>query len=203
MSTGPAYIPTVLEFWFGSADPAAPVPARTEMWFRGGADLDAEIADRFGATLDALAAGQGESWLKAPGGRLAYVVVLDQFSRNVYRGSPHAFHQDARALRATLEGLELGVDRHYGLHQRAFFYLPLEHSEDPAMQERSIECYASLAEVARTDDERRAAESYLRYAEEHRRIIERFGRYPHRNMVLGRTTTSEEWSYLRRPGAGF
>jgi len=179
------------------------VASRTALWFRGGSDMDGEITDRFGATLDDLAAGKGESWLRTPGGRLAYVVVLDQFSRNVYRGSPRAFRQDGQALRATLGGLEVGVDKQFGLHQRAFFYLPLEHSEDPTTQERSIECFSSLTDLATTDEERQAAATYLRFAEDHKRIIERFGRYPHRNMALGRTTTSDEWSYLRRPGAGF
>ncbi len=196
-------IDDILTYWFGSADPAAAVDADMERWFRGGVSMDMDLDERFGATLDAMVEGRHDAWLQTPAGRLATVLVLDQFSRNIHRGTPRAFTQDDTALQIVLEGLDQGIDEGFGLHQRAFFYLPLEHSESPEMQVRSIERYTALTQVASTREEQRHAATYLDFARRHKAIIDRFGRYPHRNPILGRTTTTEEFSFMRQPGAGF
>lgn len=202
MATAPALIPAVLDFWFGSSDPAAEVELRNELWFNGGEVFDQECRRRFLPTLEALARGEGRSWLEHPGGQLASVIVLDQFSRNVFRDTPRAFAQDSRALAITLAGLEQGVDRQLGFAQRSFFYLPLEHSEDRAMQERSVAVFTALRDEA-PPHRREAAQVVLDFALRHKEIIDRFGRYPHRNQVLGRTTTGEEFTFLRTPGSSF
>lgn len=202
MALSPAYVPTILDFWFGSADPAAAVAPRVDFWFRGGDALDQQVADKFGDVLVAAGNGEAEAWRSTVGGRLAYIILLDQFSRNIHRNDRRAYANDNRALRAALEGLDLGVDRQLGLHQRAFFYLPLEHSEDPRVQNRSVELYTALHAGA-SDADREVAGIYLKYALAHKDVIDTFGRYPHRNHVLGRTTTMDEFAYLRKPGAGF
>jgi uncharacterized protein (DUF924 family) len=130
------------------------------------------------------------------------VVVLDQFPRNIYRGQPRAFAYDDKALAITLEGIGQAVDRRLGLHERAFFYLPLEHSESLEIQDRSVERYASLV-LSQPLEQREPARNYLNYAWQHYEIIKRFGRYPHRNAILGRPSTPEESEFLQQPGSSF
>jgi uncharacterized protein (DUF924 family) len=186
----------VLAYWF------APGPERPTRWFRGDAATDADCRQRFASTLDAAARGELDEWTATPRGRLALIVVLDQFSRNVHRGTPRAFAQDARALALCLDGLARGDDRALAPEERAFFYLPLEHAEDRTAQQRSVECLERLCDEV-SSEQRPLFEDFLDYARRHRAIIERFGRFPHRNKTLGRASTAEECEFLAGPDAPF
>ena len=181
----------VLEFWFGTV----PGPRRAE-WFRKDAAFDAQIRERFGALHEAASRRELEDWRAAPEPMLALVVVLDQFSRNLFRGDARAFAQDAHALECAREAIARGDDRRLLPVQRQFLYLPLEHSEDLADQERCVELMRALEAFEET-------RGLTQWAEKHRVIIERFGRFPHRNAALGRTSTPEELDFLKQPGSGF
>lgn len=193
----------VLEFLFGPLDASGSSDdAHTQRWFAKDPAFDRELATRFGAVHQAAAAGHLEPWLEELRGRLAYVIVLDQFSRNLFRDDARAFAGDARALAATLDGLERRDDLSLPLDQRAFLYMPLMHSEDLELQDRSVALFTALA--AETPPVRAAvASERTRYAEAHRDIIRRFGRFPHRNAVLGRPSTDEEVEFLKQPGSAF
>ena len=174
----------VLTYWF------APGPERTARWFRGDAATDADVRRRFASTLESAAHGELDGWAATPRGRLALIVVLDQFSRNVHRGTARAFAQDAHALALCVAGLARGDDRALAPEERAFFYLPLEHAEDAAMQARSVACFEALAAEAPEQS------GFVDYAREHRDVIARFGRFPHRNAILGRRSTPDEEAFL-------
>jgi uncharacterized protein (DUF924 family) len=181
----------VLDFWFG----VPPGKARAE-WFRKDAAFDAGIRARFGALHARAAGGELEAWRGAADSMLALIVVLDQFSRNMYRDDPRAFAQDAHALACANEALARGDDHGLLPVQRQFVYMPLEHSESLADQDRCVRLMESLEAFEET---RGLAE----WAEKHRAIVRRFGRFPHRNAVLGRATTPEEAEFLKQPGSGF
>jgi uncharacterized protein (DUF924 family) len=188
----------VLEFWFGDSAHADPqtIARRFEWWFRGG--TDEEILRRFTALHARAVAGELESWSREPLARLALILVLDQFSRTVHRGSAQAFAQDAEARTLTLEGIENG---HYAAlatpWQKTFFFLPLGHSEELMDLERAVALAEELARNAAPGFgpllEHSAAQ-----ARGHRDVVARFGRQPHRNAVLGRVSTPEELAYLER-----
>lgn len=186
----------VLDYWFGSigADGFC-VEDRSRLWFRGGPATDATIGERFGELIEQGLAGVLDDWAATPRGRLALILLLDQFPRNVYRGNAAAFSGDARALRLTCDGLAAGHDHKLSPTERCFFYLPLEHAEDPAAQER---CVALLRALQQSLPEalRPRLKSALDHAIKHRDIIARFGRFPHRNAALGRTSTAAELQYL-------
>lgn len=184
----------ILRFWFTELTPG--------QWFQGGEVVDEMIRARYAPLVDTVAAGDFDDWGQTARGRLALVLVLDQFPRNLYRGQPRAFAYDEKALGLTLVGLARGMDKELGFHERAFFYLPLEHSESLDIQDRSIECYAALVVAARSD-ERPQLREYLDYAWQHYAIIKRFGRYPHRNAILGRESTAQELEFLKLPGSSF
>jgi uncharacterized protein (DUF924 family) len=181
----------ILKFWFGEP----PGAARPE-WFRKDAAFDEEIRQRFGETHAAAAGGRLEHWRDGPEPMLALVVVLDQFSRNLYRNDARAFAQDAHALECARQAIARGDDRELLPVQRQFLYLPFEHSEDLADQERGLELMAPLEAFAET-------RGVLEWARRHRDIVARFGRFPHRNAALGRASTPEEIEFLRKPGSGF
>jgi uncharacterized protein (DUF924 family) len=181
----------VLEFWFGEP----PGAARAE-WFRKDAAFDAQIRSRFGALHDAAARRELESWRAAPESMLALVVVLDQFSRNLHRGDARAFAQDAHARDCAREALARADEARLLPVQRQFLYLPLEHSEDLADQERCVELMRSLEPFEPT-------KGLTEWAVKHRDIVARFGRFPHRNAALGRASTPEEVEFLKQPGSGF
>ena len=176
----------ILAFWFDESTP--------QQWFRKDPDFDAAIRDRFADTHRAAAAGALDGWAETAEGLMALVLVLDQFSRNLHRGSADAFAQDAKALALARDGIARGLDLAIAPpDRRVFLYLPFEHSEDPADQEEAIR----LCE-ARTEDP-----VYVDFARRHRDVIAEFGRFPHRNAVLGRLNTPAEEAYLARPDAGF
>lgn len=184
----------VLDFWFGAPGSATDGQQRAE-WFRKDAAFDALIRDRFGALVDAALAGQrfGDS----PRERLATIVVLDQFTRNIHRDTPLAFAGDAQALGLARAMTERGDDLALPPVQRGFVYLPFEHAEDLDMQDRAVRCFEALASVAPD------LHNLLAYAHKHRDVIRRFGRFPHRNAILGRADTHEERAFLAQPGSRF
>ena len=193
----------VLAFWFGSArDDADVIAGRSTIWFRGGEAVDAEIRTRFAALREQAIEGRLDTWLALPRGRLALVVLVDQFSRNLFRGDARAFAHDALARRWVVDGLRLGVDGNLRPIERVFFYLPLEHSESFAEQQDSVALFRQLrADVPPALHA--AFDGYLDYAERHRDVIARFGRFPHRNAALGRASTTHEAGFLQQPGSAF
>lgn len=186
----------VLSFWFGDAARSLEaLKRRSEVWFRIDPAFDRECATRFIDALGDAARGVLDDWAETPQGRLALVILLDQMPRNIHRGSPGAFAHDTLAAAHCVAGIESGQDRSLHPVERIFLYMPLQHAEDIGLQRRSIEQFESLA--AEADDRWREyfAEN-VHYAHEHHDIIERFGRFPHRNLVLGRESTEEELGYL-------
>jgi len=181
----------ILDFWFGE-----PPPAERDHWFRKDPAFDAAIRDRFGATISAACAGGFGEWCHDPRGALARVIVLDQFTRNVYRGTPDAFSGDARALATSEDAIDQGFDRRLGAYERWFLYMPFVHSEDRPMQDRAVALFTALAAEAGLD-------SPLSWTKRHAEVIRRFGRFPHRNAILGRASTPEELAFLATPGSTF
>jgi len=185
----------ILDVWFGpDLGPWQP------RWFVADPAFDAAIRDRFGALLGPARDGALDAWAATPDGALALLLVLDQFPRNLHRGTPIAFASDphARAI-ARQAVLRDGLDRGFSPSARCFLYLPFEHSEAAADQD----CSVALFEGLRDDPVHAAPGGSIAYAWAHRAVIRRFGRFPHRNAVLGRTSTPEEVAYLAQPGAGF
>jgi uncharacterized protein (DUF924 family) len=191
----------VLAFWFGE-EQNTPGPQRLRFWFGGEPATDRLIHERFALTVEAALAGACRSWPATPPGALALILLLDQFPRNIFRQSPRAYAGDAQALALCCQGLADGQDRQLSLTERAFFYLPLEHAEDLRMQERSVEVFESLLSAS-PPEWREVGQGFLDYAIRHRDIIARFGRFPHRNEVLGRPSTPEEAAFLKEPGSSF
>ena len=165
-------------------------------WMAGGPEVDREITQRFGELLERARRGELDYWADTPRGRLALIIALDQFSRNVYRGSPLSYAQDEKALKLALEGIDLEMDRELTAAERNFFWLPLGDSEDLALHERSV----LHAEEEATDAPPGLEPMYefgISQAKAAHSVIARFGRHPHRNEILGRTSTPEELEYLR------
>lgn len=186
----------VLDFWFGTSDAPEYGLARPE-WFRKSDAFDDEIRTRFGAIHDRAVAGELTDWTESPLGACALLVVLDQFSRNLYRGRPEAFAGDARALSVARDLVEAGDDQRLPTPQhRLFVYLPFEHDESLEAQHVSLQLFEGLVREAGLVDN-------LDAARRHAVIIERFGRYPHRNAALGRVSTPEEIEFLKQPGSSF
>lgn len=181
----------------GLADPEA-----SPRWWKKDPAFDAEITDRFAATYDWVAAGGHAEWAVEPRSRLAAIVVLDQFGRNMFRDSPGMYAQDELARRLTHEGIKAGADKALQTDERVFFYMPLMHSETLAEQRYAEELFAAMRDELEGPARDRVANN-CRFAELHRVVVEQFGRFPHRNGILGRTCTPEEDVYLSKPGAGF
>jgi len=176
----------ILQFWFEDIDQSC--------WFKKDPEFDRELTQRFGDTLARAKNDQLDAWCHTPRGRLTLIIVLDQFSRNIYRDSPGAFEADPKALQLTVDGIRDGADEDLSLEQRSFFYLPLRHAEDLAMQELGLVKTRELNDAGYGTD---------KYALNHLELIERFGRFPHRNAVLGRRNTPDEDEYLKDGSAGF
>jgi uncharacterized protein (DUF924 family) len=194
---------SVLDFWFGPPGSAPEIAGRqTKLWFGKSPENDQAVAERFSATLIAAAAGRLDHWANTPRGRLALVIVLDQFPHHIHRDRPQAFATDPQALAQSLAALDGGEDRQLAPIERVFLYLPLEHAESLGMQERSVSLYETLAREA-TTDERALFDNFLDYARQHRDVVARFGRFPHRNAILGRPSTPDEVEFLKQPGARF
>jgi len=193
-------IDDVITFWFGNPTATNPEPAYRKQWFAKSEAFDGEIRERFGELLAALMAGRHEQWLESARGCLARVLVLDQFSRNIFRDQPEAFASDALALATTDHLLGSGMLTELSSEGQCFALMPLMHSEDRARQAQSVEQFTALAERA---PENPGLKGNVDYAHRHKVIVDRFGRYPHRNAVLGRASTPEELEFLKQPGSGF
>ena len=193
----------VLDFWFGP-DPLAPhhVTERMQLWFGSDdpaelvAARDAALVQRFGDLMQAAALGDLDHWSSSPHRLLALILLLDQFPRHAFRGRALAFSRDQKALALALDGLQTGADAALSPVQRLFFYLPLQHAESAEIQDESVAAYRRLAADAPAE-QREFFTGSLEFAEQHRRIVQRFGRFPHRNAPLARRSTAEEIDYLR------
>ena len=174
----------VLSFWFDELKP--------EDWFKKNLSLDKDIARRFASTHLALAGNIPDVWRASADNVLALVIVLDQFPRNIYRGTPLAFATDGLALKEARSAIGANLDQLVDEKQRQFYYMPFEHSESLNDQQRAVELFTSLGNA-----------ELLKYAHMHHEVIAEFGRFPHRNPILGRESTPEEVAYLAKPGAGF
>ena len=193
----------MLSFWFGELDAhgRADKPHQ-ERWWSKGPEIDSQIRAQFTPLHRAAVGGELSAWLDTPRSRLAYIIVLDQFSRNMFRDSAGMFAADAQALAATQQGIEREHDRALALHERVMFYMPLMHSEQLANQERCIALFQALSRES-GDSARASMLSQIGFAERHRDIVRKFGRFPHRNALLGRPSTPEEVEFLAGPGASF
>lgn len=192
----------VLDFWFGSEpDDAIVAKQKAGLWWGGNPAMDDDIRARFGGVVDKMPAERPD-WTGTPRGMLATIILMDQFPRNVYRGTPRAFGFDGLARDSCRQALAQAVDGRLRLIERVFVYLPLEHSESRADQDDSVKLFSGLVHEAAAEVKELFA-GYLRYAERHREIIVRFGRFPHRNRILGRASTDEEVAFLQTPGSSF
>jgi uncharacterized protein (DUF924 family) len=185
----------VLEFWFGPPDAPGYGEPR-DAWFVKSAEFDAEVRDRFVGAWVAAAQHQLDDWLEARDSALAMIIVLDQFPRNMFRASAKAFVADRQAQAVAERVVARGWDRELKPAQRWFVYLPFEHAESLAMQERSVALFETLRDHP-------GSASAIDYAHRHHDVIRRFGRFPHRNAILGRDSTPAELEFLKQPGSSF
>lgn len=186
----------ILSFWFGRIEETVvPTANRARVWFGESAEINAEMTAQFQVDLAKAIAGDYDNWQAHPHGRLALIVLLDQFSRHINANQLSAYTQDPQALNICLEGIEQGADHRLSLIERVFYYFPLLHAEDLRHQEQSIILYQNLAALA-LPETHTIYESFLRFAAHHHDVIERFGRFPQRNRALGRTNTKAESDYL-------
>ena len=193
----------VLLFWFGELDEHGLANEQTSAkWWTKNPAFDEEVRARFGDLHASIARGEKEAWLDDPRGRLAYVVVLDQLSRNMFRGDKQMFAADERALAAAAGGVEKGHDRSLACAERMFLYMPFMHAESLDHQERCIDLFRALADDLSGPAKTRVLNN-VDYAVRHRDIVARFGRFPHRNELLGRASTEEETAFLKEPGSSF
>lgn len=190
----------VLVFWLG--EPGAPPLAQRAQWYKKDEAFDASMRTRFAATLEAAVRGELNSWEATPRGRLAKIILFDQFSRNMFRGTPRAFAQDKLAAALALESFDNGHYEAVAPVERGFVLMPLMHAEDLEHQNRCVTEFKKLAAEA-PEDLVAYFTSMVDYAVRHAAIIERFGRFPHRNATLGRESTPEEVEFLRQPGSSF
>jgi len=174
----------IIDFWFDEIEPA--------QWWKKDVALDRKIEARFGATHKAAILGELEPWRETAEGRLAEIIVLDQFSRNIYRDSPLAFAYDATALVLAQEAVHVGADSLVEFEKRSFFYMPYMHSESAIIHEAAVGLFGQPG-----------AEFNYEFELKHKAIIDRFGRYPHRNAILGRESTPEEIEFLTQPDSSF
>jgi uncharacterized protein (DUF924 family) len=187
-------IRALLDFWFGAGTGEADQPR--DIWWESSPEFDAALRSRFLALHGRAERGELGSWLAEPEGALALVILLDQLSRNLYRGTPRAYASDVLARTAAEHALAAGFDARLPAVRRRFLYMPLMHSEQLADQQRCVALFATVTEPS-------DAEQALASAQRHAAIIARFGRFPHRNEVLGRETSSAEEAFLREPNSSF
>lgn len=174
----------VLEFWFNELEP--------KQWFVKDRDLDAMIEARFSLLVEQARAGELFSWRVTPQGRLAEIILIDQFSRNIFRDKPESFSADPVALVLAQETIGAGADQRLDVQERAFLYMPFMHSESQAIHEQAVVLF-----------DQPGLEYNLEFEHKHKAIVDRFGRYPHRNEILGRKSTEEEIAFLKEPGSSF
>jgi uncharacterized protein (DUF924 family) len=189
-------IDRVWQFWL-EPKPQTPeeIAARSKLWFGGNAEQDRQIRVQFGHLVEQARNGELTSWATTPRGRLALIILIDQFSRNVYRGNPQSYSSDAQALELAIDGYDGGAFAHLDSIEQMFAYLPFSHAEDLAMQKRAVNL-AQHAALSSPEAWRSMLYGAVDYARRHLDVVARFGRFPHRNIVLGRVTTAEENAYL-------
>lgn len=192
----PAEAQAVLDFWFGAAGSPEHGTFR-DLWFRKSDTTDREIVTRFGALIERALRGELAAWAREPRAALAQILLLDQFTRNAFRDTPRAFAGDAAALAAATSMVGQRQDETLDPLQRHFVYMPFEHAESITAQDESVRLFTRLAA------DRPDLQSALDYALRHRAVVERFGRFPHRNAILGRHSTVEELAFLSEPGSRF
>jgi uncharacterized protein (DUF924 family) len=190
----------VLQFWFGHVEETAtPTAARAHLWFDAAPDIDQLLRDQFETMLVSAANGDLDHWLSCAHGQLALILLLDQFARHIYRGQPEAYAYDAKALQICIEGATQEQEHELSLIERVFYYYPLLHVEEAGLVRQSVHAYALLERYA-LEETKPFYQKFLGFAREHTNIIEIFGRYPSRNVVLNRHSTDEEVAYLRQYG---
>lgn len=191
----------VLVFWLGV--PGDPPLAKAASWWKKDEAFDAEIRARFGDAIERAVRGELEAWRSSPRGRLAMVILLDQFSRNAFRGTARSFAQDALALEVASQAASAGDLAALTPVEASFLLMPFMHAEDPAMQARCVAAFAELCARAEDDATKATMTNALDFAKKHEAIVARFGRFPHRNPLLGRESTDEEREFLTQPGSSF
>jgi len=193
----------IIAFWFGNATESPEALAqRNTLWFGSGRDFDHEVRARFETTVELAATGACGHWTEEPRGLLALILLFDQFPRNIHRGTREAFAHDEAALRLCRESIERGLDRRLSPLERIFVYMPLQHVEDPGGQALSVKLTEALLDECPSAQREYFVSSH-RYAVDHHDVITRFGRFPHRNAVLGRENTADEREYLQGGGSRF
>ncbi len=193
----------VREFWFGRPDPSsANIEERIDFWFAAGPEVDAEIHQRFGTAVRSALTGQLNAWKKSAPDCLALVILLDQFPRLIHRGTPEAYSGADKARALSLDAIERDADRALSILERAFLYMPLQHAEDASLQKQSVAAFKNLVDES-SHELRLHMQRFLASARTHHDIIERFGRFPHRNGIRGRACTLAEIEYLRTPATLF
>ncbi len=193
---------TVLDFWFGEQAEGFPIQNKEALWWGGGPEVDADIRTKFGALIHDAEAGVLSFWEQTARGSLALIIILDQFTRNIYRGTAKAFASDAVCLDIAKRGIAKGFDAQLTFSERTCFYRPFMHAEDRADQNRSVALYEALLQSA-PDKALPALKNNLKFAIEHQEIIAQFGRFPHRNAALGRVPSAAEDAYLSDGGSRF
>jgi uncharacterized protein (DUF924 family) len=195
-----ATIGELLTYWFGELNEHGVCsPKQSQLWFRYRDSTDDEIRSRFGEWVRRALAGELDHWEQTDEGLMALLLCQDQLTRNIFRGSPAAFSGDARALALAQSAVAAGRDRHLPSIHRVFLYVPYEHAEDLAVQNAGVDLFQDLLECC-DDQVRDEIKGYGKYAEAHRDVIERFGRFPHRNDILQRDSTPGELAYLEKHG---
>lgn len=191
----------ILDFWFGNIDKlSSPEKNKIPLWFMKSDELDNQIKEKFSGELENVI--DNANYLEEADKALALIILIDQFSRNIFRNNKRAFEKDHIALDTALKAINKGFDKQFHPVKRIFFYLPLEHSEDLEMQNKCVKIMKKMVDeidpILKTD-----IENYYNYALKHRDIIKMFGRFPHRNKILGRDSTPEELVFLEKPGSSF
>jgi len=192
----------VLAFWFGEPG-SSERDAFRKLWFEKSEATDREITDRFGPLIERALRGELTEWSQQAQSALAQVLLLDQFTRNVFRDTPRAFAGDARALAAATAMVGRRQDEELPALQRSFVYMPFEHAESAGAQDEAVRLFTRLADAAASTPLAADLRNMLDYAQRHRAVIRRFGRFPHRNVILGRHSTPEEIVFLQQPGSRF
>nr|WP_205346590.1 DUF924 family protein [Stutzerimonas stutzeri] len=193
----------MLHWWFGQGSSATEIAAEKQrLWFGYRPQQDAEARERFGALVEQALNGDLQDWAELPEGWLALVLLLDQLPRMIHRNTPRAFAGDERAQQLVRDGIAHGGDMLLSPIQRVFIYLVLEHAENLAVQDLAVAHFTALRDIA-AEHEQALFRDFLDYAERHREVISRFGRFPHRNAILGRDSSDAEQSFLQQPGSSF
>jgi len=196
-------IDSVIRYWFGESNLSTDINAeKKRFWWSKNNEVDAEITDRFSELVETVASGELDHWNESESGLLASIICTDQFPRNIYRGQSRSFSYDQIALRFAKQAVAMGFDRKLTLIKRVFIYMPFEHSEEISHQQQAVQLMQSLLDQSAVEEEDMFV-GFLNFAKRHHDVIAEFGRFPHRNEILGRESTEEEVEFLQQPGSSF